>query len=77
MQALRSVSRELAAEMAGETELWPLRLKVIDTHPALLARLAAAFGKSEDWESLMADQIHPNEQGQQLWVETVSTFFAR
>jgi hypothetical protein len=33
--------------MAGEPELWPLRLQVIDTHPALLARLAAGFGESE------------------------------
>jgi hypothetical protein len=33
--------------MSGATELWPLRLKVIDAHPALLARLAAAFGQSE------------------------------
>jgi AcrR family transcriptional regulator len=47
VQALRAVSRVQAAEMAGDTELWPLRLTVIDTHPALLARLAAAFGQSE------------------------------
>ncbi len=47
LHALRAVARDQAAEMAGETELWPLRLKVIDAHPALLARLAAAFGDSE------------------------------
>src|SRR5687768_2174647 len=47
LEALRAVSREQAVEMAGETDLWPMRLKVIDTHPALLARLAAAFGQSE------------------------------
>ena len=33
--------------MATDTELWPLRLKVIDSTPALLARLAAAFGEGE------------------------------
>ena len=33
--------------MAEETELWPLRLRVIDAHPALLGRLAAVFGRSE------------------------------
>ena len=47
LQALRACAREQADEMAGETELWPLRLKVIDGNPALLARLAAAFGQSE------------------------------
>ena len=47
LEALRAVAREQADEMAGETELWPLRLKVIDAHPALLARLAAAFGQAE------------------------------
>ena len=47
LEALRAVSREQAVEMAAETDLWPMRLTVIDTHPALLARLAAAFGQSE------------------------------
>ena len=47
LSALRAVARDQAAEMAGETELWPLRLTVIDAHPALLARLVAAFGESE------------------------------
>ena len=47
VSALRAVARDQATEMAGETELWPLRLKVIDAHPALLARLAAAFGEAE------------------------------
>jgi len=45
--ALRAVSRQQADEMSEDTELWPLRLTVIDAHPALLARLAAAFGQSE------------------------------
>jgi AcrR family transcriptional regulator len=47
VQALRAVARAQAAEMATDTELWPLRLKVIDTEPALLARLAAVFGEGE------------------------------
>jgi len=46
-QALRAVARAQATEMATDTELWPLRLKVIDTTPALLARLAAVFGEGE------------------------------
>jgi AcrR family transcriptional regulator len=47
LQALRAVQRLQAAEMAEETELWPLRLKVIDASPALVARLAGVFGESE------------------------------
>jgi len=47
VQALRAVARAQAEEMATDTELWPLRLKVIDAEPALLARLAAVFGEGE------------------------------
>ena len=47
VQALSAVAAEQAAEMAEETELWPLRLRVIESHPALLGRLAASFGQSE------------------------------
>jgi AcrR family transcriptional regulator len=47
VQAMRAMAREQAAEMAAEPELWPLRLRVIESHPALLARLAAEFGTSE------------------------------
>jgi len=47
VEAMRAVAREQAAEMSGDTELWPLRLTVIDAHPAVLGRLAAAFGESE------------------------------
>ncbi len=47
VQALRAVARAQAAEMAEDTELWPLRLTVIEAHPALLAHLAAAFGEAE------------------------------
>jgi AcrR family transcriptional regulator len=47
VDALRAVARAQAADMAGETELWPLRMTVIDTHPSLVGRLAASFGESE------------------------------
>jgi AcrR family transcriptional regulator len=47
VQAMRAVARAQAEEMAGETELWPLRLTVIDQHPVLVGRLAATFGESE------------------------------
>lgn len=47
VQALRAVARGQAAEMAEDMELWPLRLTVIDAHPALLGNLAAAFGEAE------------------------------
>ena len=47
VDALRAVARRQALEMAGETELWPLRLTVIDAHPALVGRLAASFGEAE------------------------------
>ena len=47
VRALRAVAAAQAAEMAEETELWPLRMRVIEAHPALLGRLAAAFGQSE------------------------------
>jgi AcrR family transcriptional regulator len=47
LQALRAVARCQAEEMAEEPELWPLRLQVIEAHPALVGRLAAKFGESE------------------------------
>ena len=47
VQALRAVAHAQAEEMATDTELWPLRLKVIESTPALLARLAAVFGEGE------------------------------
>jgi AcrR family transcriptional regulator len=67
VQALRAVARAQAAEMAEETELWPLRLRVIETHPALLARLAASFGQSEramaaaiaERTGAAADELYP------------------
>jgi AcrR family transcriptional regulator len=47
LAALRAVTRDQAAEMAAESDLWPLRLTVIEAHPVLVGRLAAAFGESE------------------------------
>jgi AcrR family transcriptional regulator len=47
VQAMRAVAHEQAGQMAEETELWPLRLRGIDAHPPLLARLAATFGRAE------------------------------
>ncbi len=47
VEALRAVARDQALEMAADMELWPLRLKVIDAHPTLVARLIAGFGESE------------------------------
>ena len=47
VRALRAVARAQAEEMATDTDLWPLRLKVIDSTPSLLGRLAAAFGEGE------------------------------
>jgi AcrR family transcriptional regulator len=47
VEALRAVARAQAIEMAGESELWPLRLAVVEAHPALIGRLAAVFGEFE------------------------------
>jgi AcrR family transcriptional regulator len=47
VQALRAIAREQAVGMAEDPELWPLRLRVIESNPVLVARLAAAFGRSE------------------------------
>jgi AcrR family transcriptional regulator len=47
VQAFRAVARAQAVEMAEDMELWPLRLTVIEAHPALLGNLAAAFGEAE------------------------------
>ncbi|MEV4902731.1 SGNH/GDSL hydrolase family protein [Citricoccus sp. NPDC055426] len=36
----------------------------------------AAFEEAGDWESLLVDEVHPNDDGQQLWADTVTEFFA-
>ena len=47
VDALRAALHVQATEMAGESEVWPLRLQVIDANPALAGRLMADFGRSE------------------------------
>jgi AcrR family transcriptional regulator len=46
-EAMRAVQREQAAEMARETELWPLRLQVIEANPGLVGRLVTHFGEAD------------------------------
>lgn len=36
----------------------------------------AAFDKADDWQSLLTDEVHPNDDGQRLWADTVTEFFA-
>ncbi|MEO9247685.1 SGNH/GDSL hydrolase family protein [Citricoccus nitrophenolicus] len=36
----------------------------------------AAFEEAGDWESLLVDEVNPNDDGQQLWADTVTEFFA-
>ena len=47
VEAMRAVQREQAAEMARETELWPLRLQVIEANPVLIGRLVTHFGEAD------------------------------
>jgi AcrR family transcriptional regulator len=47
VQALRAVARAQVEAMAEDSELWPLRLQVIEAHPVLIGQLAAGFGASE------------------------------
>ncbi len=47
VEAMRAVQREQAAEMAHETELWPLRLQVIEANPVLIGRLVTHFGEAD------------------------------
>src|SRR3954471_21860155 len=72
VQALRAVARAQAAEMATETELWPLRLRVIEAHPALLGRLAAAFGEAE---RVLADAI-ATRSGTRVGIDAYPTLLA-
>ncbi|MEU2349189.1 TetR family transcriptional regulator [Modestobacter sp. NPDC049651] len=45
--AVRAAMLDQAREVAREPQLWPLRLQVVDAHPALTARLSAVFEASE------------------------------
>ncbi len=47
VEAMRAIAREGAVRMAEDPQLWPLRLQVVETNPALVAKLAAAFGESD------------------------------
>ena len=47
VEAMRAVQREQAVEMARETELWPLRLQVIEANPGLVGRLVTHFGEAD------------------------------
>ena len=47
VEAMRAVALEQASTMAEDPQLWPLRLEVVETNPALVAKLAAAFGESD------------------------------
>jgi AcrR family transcriptional regulator len=47
VQALRAVAGGLVAEILEDAELWPLRLRVVDAHPVLVARLMAGFAEAE------------------------------
>jgi AcrR family transcriptional regulator len=72
VEALRAVAREQALAMAGETDLWPLRLTVIDAHPVLIGRLAAMFGESE---RVMAEAI-AQRTGTRVGVDVYPTLLA-
>jgi AcrR family transcriptional regulator len=72
VEALRAVAREQSLAMAGETDLWPLRLTVIDAHPVLIGRLAAMFGESE---RVMAEAI-AQRTGTRVGVDVYPTLLA-
>jgi AcrR family transcriptional regulator len=72
VQALRTVARAQAEEMATDMELWPLRLRAIEAHPALLARLAAVFGEAE---KAMAEAI-AERTGTRFGVDAYPTLLA-
>ncbi|WP_188806094.1 SGNH/GDSL hydrolase family protein [Citricoccus zhacaiensis] len=38
--------------------------------------IEGAFEDYGDWESLLADEVNPNEDGHQVWAEAVSGYFA-
>ena len=48
VDSLRAVLRSRAAEMAVDTDIWSLRLPVIDGNPVLGARMAAHFTATEN-----------------------------
>jgi AcrR family transcriptional regulator len=72
VEAIRAVHRDRAAEMAENPELWPLRMQVIDAHPALVHRLIAGFGESE---RLLAEAV-AERTGTRVGVDTYPTLLA-
>ncbi|WP_346618466.1 TetR family transcriptional regulator [Blastococcus montanus] len=72
VESLRAVHRERAIVMADESELWPLRMTVIDAHPALVQRLVAVFGESE---RALADAI-AERTGTRVGVDVYPTLLA-
>jgi AcrR family transcriptional regulator len=47
VEAMRAIALEQATRMAEDPQLWPLRLQVVEAHPVLVGKLAAAFGESD------------------------------
>ena len=72
VETLRAIQREQAAEMAEETELWPLRMQVIDAHPVLVQHLIASFGESE---RVLAEAI-AQRTGTRVGVDVYPTLLA-
>lgn len=72
VEALRAVHRDTAAAMAEHTELWTLRMQVIDSHPVLVQRLTSGFGASE---RLLADAI-ARRTGTRVGVDVYPTLLA-
>jgi AcrR family transcriptional regulator len=72
VDALRAVHRHTAAAMAEHTELWTLRLQVIDSHPVLVQRLTSGFGESE---RLLAEAI-ARRTGTRVGVDVYPTLLA-
>ncbi|MGY1815671.1 TetR/AcrR family transcriptional regulator [Blastococcus sp. SYSU D00820] len=48
VESLRALAREDVADIVGDAELWPLRLRVVDANPALKPRLSASFSEAEN-----------------------------
>ena len=72
VETLRAIQREQAAGMAEETELWPLRMQVIDAHPVLVQHLIASFGESE---RVLAEAI-AQRTGTRVGVDVYPTLLA-
>ncbi|MGY1625055.1 TetR/AcrR family transcriptional regulator [Geodermatophilus sp. SYSU D00965] len=47
VEVLRAIAGDDVAEILQDAELWPMRLRVVDAHPVLVARLMASFAEAE------------------------------